>query len=448
LSLKDLAGSDAWGKFFGDLSSKIEVEADIEGTIKKYRESDLMVLLKDHRPEIRQKAWSLLIKETENLESNALEALNNLILDHKIDDNLRGFSTPHESSLIGNQITQAVLDSLRTAIKSKIPVLQSFTKLKSEILNIEKLEIYDIYAEIAFEGLELPKYDWDTAKNIILEAFGQFNPKFKEIAELFFEKNWIDAADRPQKRGGAFCSSFGPGFHPVILCTYKDRFEDVLTVAHELGHGIHSYLTENAQSLINSNYTMSTAEIASLCCETIVFDKLIETINDPRLKLQLYCNKIEDESANIFMAGLSYFEFELAVHSLYRENGPISKEQIRDLWLTNRYENIFGNLVNKTKGAEFSWLRVHHWVYVFYNYVYASGLLISSSIYNVLKADQSKIKDYLEVLELGGSKSPVDLLKRLGLNIEGPTFWDIGLDLYAAQVAQAKSLWNEVKQLK
>lgn len=445
LSLKDLSGSDAWGKFFRDLTNKIEVQSDIEGEMKTYRETDLSNLLKDRRREIRQAAFEMIKQELSKLEPTSIEAINNLILDHKIDDNLRGFTTPQESSLISNQINQKILDSLINSIQRDIPVFQKYTKLKAEILKLDKLEAYDVYAEIDFKGLELPKYSWEKAQTIILEAFGKFNPKFKDIAKLFFDNNWIDAADRPQKRAGAFCSSFGPGYHPVILCTYKDRFEDVLTVAHELGHGIHSYLTQEKQGLINSNYTLSTAEIASLCCETVVFDSLIKTIEDPRIKLELYANKIEEEAGNIFVAGLGYYGFEKAIHDHYREQGPLSKEIIRELWVKNRYEDIFGDMLNPTVGTEFGWLRINHFSYNFYNYVYASGLLTSSSIYSLLQKDRSKIDDYIHVLELGGSMSPVNILKHLDLDIEDPKFWDLGLELFSSQVSKFEAIWEEVK---
>jgi len=445
LSLKDLSGSDAWGKFFRDLTNKIEVQSDLEGEMKTYRETDLSNLMKHRDRNIRQKAFEMLAGEMSKLEPNSIEALNNLILDHKIDDNLRGFTSPQESSLVSNQINQKILDSLINSMQRELPVFQKYTKLKSEILQLDKLEAYDIYAEINFKDLELPKYSWEKAQTIILEAFGEFNPKFKEIAKLFFDNNWIDAADRSQKKAGAFCSSFAPGYHPVILCTYKDRFEDVLTVAHELGHGIHSYLTEEKQGLINSNYTLSTAEIASLCCETIVFDSLIKTIEDPRLKLELYANKIEEEAGNIFIAGLGYYGFEKAIHDYYREHGPLSKEVIRDLWVSNRYTNIFGDLLNPTDGTEYGWLRINHFTYLFYNYVYASGLLTSSSIYSLLQKDRSKINDYIHVLELGGSMSPVNILKHLGLDIEDPKFWDLGLELFSSQVTKFETIWEEVK---
>jgi oligoendopeptidase F len=445
LSLKDLSGSDAWGKFFRDLTNKIEVQSDIEGELKTYRETDLSNLMKHRDRNTRQKAFEMLAGEMSKLEPNSIEALNNLILDHKIDDNLRGFTSPQESSLVSNQINQKILDSLINSMQRELPVFQKYTKLKSEILQLDKLEAYDIYAEINFKDLELPKYTWDKAQAIILEAFGEFNPKFREIAKLFFDNNWIDADDRPQKQAGAFCSSFAPGFHPVILCTYKDKFEDVLTVAHELGHGIHSYLTQEKQGLINSNYTLSTAEIASLCCETVVFDSLIKTIEDPRLKLELYANKIEEEAGNIFIAGLGYYGFEKAIHDYYREHGPLSKEVIRDLWVSNRYSSIFGDILNPTSGTEFGWLRINHFTYIFYNYVYASGLLTSSSIYSLLQKDRSKIDDYVRVLELGGSMSPVNILKHLGLNIEDPKFWDLGLELFSSQVSKIEAIWEEVK---
>jgi len=446
INLKDLTGNEAWSKLFIDLSGKIEVESDLEGSLKKYRESDLTNLLKNTDRSIRQKAWKLLTDELAKNEDLALEAYNNVLLDKKIDDQLRGFTFPQETSLLSNQLSKDVLDSLTSSIKAKLYLFQNYLKLKKEILNLEKFESFDVYADIHFENLELPQYTWNDCKKIVLDAFGEFHPRFREIAQMFFDNNWIDAQNRNQKKSGAFCSSFGPGYHPVVLCTYLGKFEDVLTIAHEVGHGIHSYLTEEKQSLINSNYTLSTAEIASLCCETIVFDKLIANIENPKLKLQLYCNKIEEESGNIFSAGLGYYDFESKVHDSYRENGPLDTQTIRKLWIENRHKNLLGDIVETADGAEFGWSRIHHFMYIFYNYVYSSGLLISSSIYELLTDHPEKVADYLDVLRLGGSKNPVEILKKLDLDIEKPDFWDLGLSLFEKQVKTASDLWLTIKK--
>jgi oligoendopeptidase F len=446
IALKDLSGSEAWSKLYTDLSTKIEVTSDFEGETKTYREEDLLNLSRHHDRKIRKTAWELLTTEFEKNEELALEAYNNILLDAKLDDNLRGFKYPQESSFVGNQVSQKVVESLITAVNNRTDLVRRYTKLKQEILGIEDLQVYDLGAEISFENLDQPVYSWEDAKNIILQAFGEFNPKFEEIAQKFFDNNWIDAANRKQKKGGAYMSSFAPGFHPNILTTFKSRFEDVLAVAHELGHGIHSFLTQEVQSLINSSYTLSTAEIASLCCETIVFDKLIATVTDPRLRLKLYCNKIEEEAGNIFTAGISYYGFESQIHDLYRQNGPITKEQIRELWLKNRYENIYQDLITPPTKSQYSWSMIHHFTYLFYNYVYASGVLVSSAIYDILKHDHSKVENYLEILRLGGSMSPVNLLKKLDLDIEQPEFWQIGLNLFESQINTAQEIWSEIKK--
>ncbi len=446
MALKDLSGVEAWSKFFIDLSSNIEVESDFEGETKTYREADLINLSRHPNRNTRKAAWEILTSEFEKNETQALEAYNNILLDKKLDDDLRGLKFPHESSLISNQLEKKIVDSLVATVSSRTDLIRKYTLLKQEILGITDLEVYDLGAELEFTDLEQPNYSWETAKDIILQAFGEFDPKFQEIATLFFENNWIDATNRPKKSGGAFMSSFGPGYHPVILCTFKNRFEDVLTLAHELGHGIHSYLTQEIQGLINSNYTTSTAEIASLCCETIVFDKLIATVTDPRLRLKLYCTKIEEELANIFTAGVSYYGFESQIHDMYRQNGPISKEQIRSLWLKHRYQNTYQDLVNITTKSQYGWSMVAHFTYIFYNYVYTSGVLISSAIYNILKHDSSKVSVYIEILGLGGSQSPINLLKKLNLDISDPKFWDLGLDLLENQIKSAQNTWDEIKQ--
>jgi oligoendopeptidase F len=239
-------------------------------------------------------------------------------------------------------------------------------------------------------------------------------------------------------------SDYAPQYHPVILCNFKGKFDDILTVAHELGHGIHSVIMNKKQSYFNTHYAMMVAEIASLCCETVVIDKLVETITDPKLKLKLLCDKVEQETGNIFVGGLGRYVFEKKMHETYRAQGPISQAQVREMWLEQYFGQMYGDTVVPAENAEYSWQSVAHFTYIFYNYVYASGLLISSSIYEVLRGDASKIGVYKEILGLGGSVSPVNLLKKLDLDIEKPEFWGIGFGLLESKIDEIERLVQEI----
>jgi oligoendopeptidase F len=467
LSLKSLTSADAWSRLYTDQKAKIEVELEIYGKKKKYNVPGLMDLMKNSDRKIRATAFEALSYSFSQTEELVLEAYNNIMMDKKIMDGLRGYKDAEQSKLISNQVSQSFVDSLVKTAQDKVGLLQRYYRMKNEILGLTSVSLleqserssavgddkpkwYDSYAGLSFEGLEEKSYSWEECQKIIVENFTAFHPRFGAIAQEAFDKNWLDAGLRKRKYGGAFMSNFAPGYHPVILCNYKNKLTDISTVAHEMGHLVHSILTDESQSLLNTNYTLSMAEIASLCCETVVFEKMYkdipDDINGKKLKLKLMCEKVEEEFLNIYVGGVGRYTFESKIHAMYRDQGAISKEQIRELWIKEHYTNVFGDVFDYT-GCEYSWQSVAHFTYIFYNYVYASGLLTSNAIYNVVKDDESKKAIYLEILAAGGSDSPANLLGKLDLDIESPEFWKIGFDLSEKRLQTAERLWAEIKQL-
>jgi oligoendopeptidase F len=445
LSLKSLTSNQAWSKFFTDQKAKIEVELTIDGETKKYNITGLQDLLKSPEREIRKLAFEAMCGEWQKREENTLEAYNNILFDKKINDSLRGYKNAEESKLISNQVSQSFVDSLVRTAKDKVSLVERYYKMKNEILELKDAQWYDSYAEIPGGTDEEKKYSWEECQQIIIKTFTEFNPRFGEIATEAFAKNWLDAQPRERKYGGAFMSNFATGYHPVILCNYKFKFSDVSTVAHEMGHLIHSILTEEKQTTFNSNYPLSMAEIASLCCETVVFDKLFNEIEDKRLKLKLICEKVEEEALNIYIGGVGRYIFEKKMHEMYLTNGTISAETIREIWVQEHYKNIFGSAFNFPEGCQYTWQSVAHFTYIFYNYVYASGLLTSNAIYEIVKNDEAKKSIYLEILSMGGCESPTTMLGKLGLDIESVDFWQIGFKVFEDKLIMAENLWAELK---
>jgi oligoendopeptidase F len=461
LSLKSLTGNQAWSKFYTDQKAKIEVELTIDGETKKYNITGLQDLLKSPNREIRKLSYEAMCGEWKKREENTLEAYNNILFDKKINDSLRGYKNAEESRLISNQVSQSFVDSLVKTAQEKAGLVSRYYKMKNEILGLSDAQWYDSYAEIAIrtradvetsstrtgqEGIEEKKYSWEECQEIIIKTFTEFHPRFGEIATEAFAKSWLDAEPRKRKYGGAFMSNFATGYHPVILCNYKYKFTDVSTVAHEMGHLIHSILTEEKQTTFNSNYPLSMAEIASLCCETVVFDKLFNQIEDKKLKLKLICEKVEEEALNIYVGGVGRYTFEKKMHEMYRENGTISAETVRELWMQEHYINVFGDSFAYPEGCKFTWQSTAHFTYIFYNYVYASGLLTSNAIYEIVKNDEDKKKIYLEILSMGGCESPSTMLNKLDLNIDSTDFWQIGFKVFEDKLTMAEKLWAEVKE--
>lgn len=444
IALKDVTGFDAWAKYYKDQTSKIDIEGDLEGELKKYRFPDLVQLMKHNDRSIRKAAYELRAQALAEKEENVLAAYNNVLMERKLSDELRGYKSAEEQKANTNQVTQEFVDSLIVALQEKQPMVKRMLKLKQEMLGLdEKMHMYDVSAVVNLTGGD-KKYSWSEAKKIILDAFGEFDPEFRKIATMFFDNNWIDAdPSLKRRRSGAYQSDFTPNFHPIIFTNYQGTMTDVITLAHELGHGIHSYLMMSNQCLINCEYPMSTAEIASTACETVVFNKLYESLDSLPEKLNLLAWKIDTDAIILFQVGIGRYMFEKKAHEKFRKDGPLSVEYIRELCTQEVYAMIYGDLVEYDEGTGHNWQYVAHNIYIFYNYVYASGNLLALSIYNLISQDNSKLEIYKDMLKSGGSMSPKDLLAKLGLDIETPGVWESGFEQVENSLALAEELWEE-----
>lgn len=442
IAIKDVTGFDAWAKFYQDQKANISIESDIEGETKTYRFVDLTQLIIGTNRDLRSKAWDLRAQELAKKEENTLIAFNNVLMERQLSDELRGYDDPESEKLIENQVSQSFVDSLQYALKQKLPMVKRFLKLKKEALGVDIIKSYDLFAEVSLGGGDT-LYSWEEARDVILKAFGEFDSGFHDIAQKFFDHNWIDAdPSRQKKLGGAYQSQFVPGYHPIIFTNYKGTMTDVITLAHELGHGIHSYLMMENQNTLNCEYPMSTAEIASTTCETIVFNKLYESLESLEEKLNLLFWKVDEDMRVLFQVGLGRYQFEKKAHAKFRRDGPLSQEFIRELCLEEVYKNIYGDSVQYDHRAGYNWQYVAHNVYIFYNYVYASGNLLALSIYQKVNEKPDKVELYKEMLKLGGRKSPKDLLAMMDLDIESPDVWLSGFEQVEATLEKLESSWK------
>jgi oligoendopeptidase F len=273
---------------------------------------------------------------------------------------------------------------------------------------------------------------------VILDAFDTFSPVFSAAARRFFEGRWIDAEVRPGKQNGAFCASPSPALHPYVLYNHTGNLRDVMTLAHELGHGVHGWLART-QTLFNYDTPLTTAETASVFGEFLVFDHLLATEADPRVQLALLCGKIEDAFATVFRQAV-LTRFEQAVFAR-RRAGRFTPETVCGLWLdANR--PYYGDAVEFTDGYRWGWSYIPHFIHSrFYCYSYVFGELLVLSLYRQYKEQgASFIPKYIAVLEAGGSDSPEALLAPLGVNFHDPAFWQKGFDEIRALVDRAEAL--------
>lgn len=376
---------------------------------------------------------------TKGLQQNArllTYIFNTLVLDHKSDCELRKFANPMAPRHLSNEISDQTVAALIAAAEKAHPTVQRYYRLKGKLLGIQPLCDYDRYAPLF---ADLPSCDWPQARRIVEESYAAFSDRSGSIIREFFDQRWIDAELRPGKRGGAFSSSAVPSVHPYILMNYTDKLRDVMTLAHELGHGLHQYLSRPV-GYLQCDTPLTTAETASVFGEMLTFHRLLELYPEPRIKLAMLCSKIEDAFATVFRQ-IVLTRFEQKAHQARKEKGELATEQINELWMeANR--PMHGDVVQLTDDYAWWWLYIGHFVHVpFYCYAYAFGELLVLALVQKYKEDgPAFVPKYLELLLSGGSESPPKLVAKLGLDIEDPGFWGLGLKLLDGMVGEAEKL--------
>jgi oligoendopeptidase F len=336
---------------------------------------------------------------------------------------------------LDNEVAPEVVATMMDVVEQNYDIAQRYFALKARLLGLPRLQVYDQYAPL---GQVTAHKSYAEARTIILEALGGFDMRFQEIAARFFDENWIDAEVRPGKRGGAFCMGLPPSHHPYILCNYTDEIRDVMTVAHELGHGIHFWLART-QSLFNFMPTLPLAETASVFGEILVFEHLLKQEQDAAAKLALICSKIEDIFATVFRQNV-LTRFEQAAFA-GRAQGRLTPEQLGERWIeaNGRY---YGDAVELTPGYELGWSYIPHFINSpFYCYSYVFGELLVLALYAMYREQGAAfVPRYLALLEAGGSQAPGELLAALGVDPHDPAFWQLGFNELRRMVDWAHEL--------
>ncbi len=437
---KAVTGRAAFVRLFDETVSTITFPFTIDGQTRHLSQQQILAKLYDADRGQRQAAAAGL---TGGLQANGrllTYLFNNLVLDHKIDGELRHFAGPMDSRHLANEITQEVVDALMTAAERHHGTVHRYYRLKAKLLGIDSLQDYDRYAPVFSD---LPQCDWPAARRTVEESYRAFSPKAGDVIREFFDQHWIDAELRQGKRGGAFSSSAVPSVHPYILMNFTDKLRDVMTLAHELGHGLHQYLSRPV-GYLQCDTPLTTAETASVFGEMLTFHRLLEIYPEPRTRLGLLCGKIEDAFATVFRQ-VVLTRFEQALHQARRTEGELTTERINELWMAaNR--PMHGDVVHLTDGYAWWWAYIGHFIHVpFYCYAYAFGELLVLALVQKYKEDgPSFVPKYLELLSSGGSASPPQLLAKLGMDVTDPTFWGLGLRLLDDMVAEAEKLADMV----
>jgi oligoendopeptidase F len=427
---KSVTGADAWTRLFSELTSAVEVELEGEKVALDVALSKLMSPDRDLRRNVQQAVTDALAP---TLRTRAF-VFNTLMADKATDDRLRKYPSWISSRNLANEASDESVQALIGAVRGAYDIPQRWYRLKARMLGLDRLADYDRMASVATAD---EFYDWDQAKEIVLGSFENFSPVLAGTAQRFFDENWIDAPVRPAKRGGAFCSYTVPSVHPYVLLNYTSRRRDVLTLAHELGHGLHAALGAD-RGILEQHTPLTVSETASVFGETLVFRRLLDEASSPESRLALLAENIEGSIATVFRQ-VAMNRFEELAHTARRSEGELSIERIGELW-TESQEEMLGDTVEVTDNYRSWWSYVPHFIGTpGYVYAYSYGQLLALSVYGrYLEEGESFVPRYIEMLSAGGSRSPEELAAIAGLDLTDPGFWNRGLDLVRGQLQAAE----------
>jgi len=432
---KNNTGPNAFGRLFSEITSALLFTLNIDGKQEPRNLMQMLSLLYDLDRALRQRAMETLYRGLSEHGQVLSFIYDTLIQDHLTMDRLRLYSDPMAQRHLSNEIDPGAIKIMMEVTEEHYGLAQDYFCLKAKLLGLPRIALYDQYAPL---GKEARPFRYAQARELILEAFESFDPYFRQLAAEFFAKNWIDAEMRNGKRGGAFCASPSPKLHPYILCNYDDHLRDAMTLAHELGHGLHGCLSRK-QNYFNYDTPLTTAETASIFSEMLVFDHLLPTVSDRQAQLALSAARIEDVLATVFRQNvLTRFE-ELAFAA--RQDRRLTAEALGNLWLdVNR--KYYGDAVEIADGYRWGWSYIPHFIHSrFYCYSYVFGQLLVLALYRMYKERGKRfVPKYLALLEAGGSDSPQALLRPLGVDIHEREFWRKGFEEIAAMLAILQSL--------
>ncbi len=432
LAEKAVTGRNAWERFFDEVHAAARYELDGE----KLNRDQVLSKLYDPDRALRQRAAAAVTAGLKELRRTTTYVFNTILADKASDDRLRKYPTWLSARNLANQVDDKTVEALVNAVTSRYDIVARYYRLKRKLLGLDELFDYDRYAPLPAADRH---FAWDEARELVLDAYGGFHPRMAEIASWFFERRWIDAPPRPGKYGGAFSHSTVPSVHPYILLNYEARPRDVMTLAHELGHGVHQKLA-GVQGLLQADTPLTTAETASVFGEMLVFQRLMAQERDPQVRLGMLTAKIEDSFATAFRQ-IAMNRFEDAIHTARRAEGELTTERFGELWLATQ-RAMFGDSVTLTEDYGLWWSYIPHFISTpGYVYAYAFGELLVLALYARYREVGPGFADaYVEMLSKGGSDWPHAIVAPLGADLTDPAFWQGGLRILEDLVVEAEDL--------
>jgi len=429
---KTISAESAWARLFGELVAALRVP--VEG-----QEVPLDVALsrlQDPDREIRRTvAESVSAALEPGLRTRAF-IYNTLVHDKAVDDRLRHYPHWLASRNLANEASDESVMALIEAVRGRFDIPQRWYRLKAQLLGIDRLADFDRSAPVLPEDVT---FSYGESRELVLETYQSFSPQAGRVVRRFFDEQWVDAPVRPHKRGGAFCAYTVPSVHPYVLLNFTARRRDVLTMAHELGHGLHAALAQ-PQGVFHQSTPLTLAETASVFGEALVFGRMLDAAPDEDARLSLLAERIDGAIATVFRQ-MAMNRFEHLVHTRRRSEGELSVDRICESWVESQAE-LFGDSVEITDGYRMWWSYVPHFINTpGYVYAYAYGQLLALSVYSrYLQEGESFAPAYLDLLAAGGSRAPEELGAMVGIDLADPGFWDSGLALVEQQLRDAEDL--------
>jgi oligoendopeptidase F len=432
LAEKSISSQAAWSRLFGEVVAALRVPLDGQELTLDVALSRLQQADRDVR---REAAEAVSHSLEPGLRTRGF-IYNTLVYDKSVEDRLRKYPHWLASRNLSNEASDESVMALIEAVRGRFDIPQRWYRLKAKLIGVEKLADYDRSAPVLKEDVV---YSFGQARELVLDTYQSFSPTAGEVTRRFFTERWIDGPPRPHKRGGAFCAYTVPSVHPYVMLNFTAQRRDVLTMAHELGHGLHAALAQ-PQGVFHQSTPLTLAETASVFGEELVFGRMLADAAGDEQRLGLLAERIDGAVATVFRQ-IAMNRFEHLVHTRRRSEGELSTERICESWVEAQSE-LFGDSVEITDGYRLWWSYVPHFINTpGYVYAYAYGLLLALSVYGrYLEAGESFVPRYLELLSAGGSRSPEQLAEIVGIDLTDPGFWDSGLALVENQLAEAEAL--------
>ena len=429
INIKNVTGVNALQMLYSSITNRYTFKITVNGEEKELTRGELMVYVRGSDPALRAAAYQELYRVYGNDGTILGQIYQALVRDWRNEQiNLRKHRTPMSARNLVNDLPDAVVDTLLDVCSSNVDVFQRYFRLKARWLKMERLRRYDIYAPVAKAEKQYP---FEQAALTVFDAFREFDPQIADLARRVFEEKHLDSEVRKGKRGGAFCWGAVPELTPWVLLNYQGRADDMATMAHELGHAIHSMLAAH-HSVLTWHSNLPLAETASTFGEMLLIDRLLKTESYPAVRRDLLFRQIDDAYATI-QRQVFFALFEREAHEMVHQGASV--DELANAYMHNLHTQ-FGDAVEVSDEFRWEWVSIPHIFDVpFYVYAYAFGQLLVFSLYQQYKAEGEAFKPrYLKILSTGGSKAPIKVLSEAGVDVSQPSFWQGGYDFIRQQI--------------